>query len=86
MNLKPGIQYIVTRGSEDGTLLRGDRFKIDEEGCIVLKTLPGGWLTVDDSTNVIKEIHCIIDDDWLSSEKEKAVDKFNSLEEASAKK
>ena len=51
--LKQGIRYIVTKGTKDKTLIKGDRVYISENGDLVNYNA-GGWVDKQEVEKVIK--------------------------------
>lgn len=69
--MKPGIRYIVTKGSDDGTLQVGDHISQNEDGtvsCIEAK----GWVAKNDVPEAIKGMEYEPDRAWAKQQIEKA--------------
>ena len=77
--LKTGLRYIVTRGSDDGTLREGDRVVLEYDGALVCIEAEG-FLPHEDVEDALKGAVLEIDKEWLEKEKQKAMDLLTKLE------
>ena len=77
--LKKGVRYIVTRGSDDGTLLDGDRIQMDIDGALLCAEA-NGFIPHEDVEEALKGAVLEIDKEWLEKEKQKARDLLTKLE------
>ena len=77
--LKTGLRYIVTRGSDDGTLREGDRITMAEDGSMGnLDAM--GFLPPEEVEEALQGAVLEIDKNWLEKEKKKAMDLLTKLE------
>lgn len=66
MKLEPGIDYIVTNGSDDGTLEVGEHVWLDTQG--YLRSREGrGWIHPPDLDEVLQGVEVVIDEQWRQS-------------------
>jgi hypothetical protein len=76
--MKPGIRYIVTKESDDGTFEAGCRIKLDRDGKIINYDA-GGWLDAEDVPVAIKGMECEIDHKWLARRKAELLAELDAL-------
>ena len=77
--LKKGLRYIVTRGSDDGTLLDGDRIQMDIDGALLCAEA-NGFIPPEEAEEALQGAVLEIDKEWLEKEKQKAMDLLTKLE------
>ena len=77
--LKTGLRYIVTRGSDDGTLLDGDRIQMDIDGALLCAEAKG-FIPPEEAAEALQGAVLEIDKEWLEKEKQKAMDLLTKLE------
>jgi hypothetical protein len=72
MTLEPGIHYIVTKGSDDGTLKVGDHIWLEDNlvHCReASKRLTGRvpWITMGDIDKALQGVEVTVDSNWLAT-------------------
>ena len=77
--LKKGLCYIVTKGSDDRTLREGDRIQMDIDGALWCGE-EGGFIPPEDVEEALQGAVLEIDKNWLEKEKQKARDLLTKLE------
>jgi len=65
MTLEPGIHYIVTKGSDDGTLEVGDHIWLEDN--LVHCREGQGWLTLADTEEAMRGVEVTVDSNWLAT-------------------
>ena len=65
MTIEPGIHYIVTKGSDDGTLKVGDHIWL-ESGLVHCRE-GQGWITLADTEEAMRGVEVTVDDNWLKA-------------------
>lgn len=64
--LESGVRYIVTKGSDDGTLMIGEHVWLDNGGC--LQSREGqGWIDPENVAEVLIGVEVAIDREWLAA-------------------
>lgn len=62
--MKPGIRYVVTGGSTDGTIVAGDHVWLDDDGALICREA-GGWIAPKDVESATTGAEVEIDFGWL---------------------
>lgn len=62
--MKPNITYIVTKGSDDKTFLKGDHIKLIADGIVVCSKAKG-FLLKEEFEQYKKEINIVIDESYI---------------------
>jgi len=65
MILEPGIHYIVTKGSDDGTLKVGDHIWLEDN--LVHCREGKGWIPLADTEEAMQGVEVTVDDNWLTA-------------------
>ena len=72
MTLEPGIHYIVTKGSDDGTLEIGDHIWLEDD-LVHYREAQGQsrgkvpWITLGDIDKALQGVEISIDSNWLAT-------------------
>ena len=72
------VHYVITKGSDDKTLVKGDHIFLDEDNhmyCIEAH----GWLQGDSIKEAMKGLEWEMDRDWWIRESEKCEERFRWL-------
>jgi len=64
--LEAGVRYVVTKGSDDGTLEIGEHVWLDSQGCLCSRE-GQGWIDPPDLDEVLQGVEVVIDDQWYKS-------------------
>ena len=72
MTLEPGIHYIVTKGSDDGTLEVGDHIWLEDDLVRYREAQgqPRGkvpWITMGDIDKALQGVEVTVDSNWLAT-------------------
>lgn len=72
MILEPGVRYIVTKGSDDGTLEVGDHIWLEDDLVYYREAQgqPRGkvpWITMGDIDKALQGVEITIDSNWLAT-------------------
>jgi len=65
MTIEPGIHYIVTKGSDDGTLEVGDHIWLEDN--LVHCREGKGWIPLADTEEAMQGVEVTVDDNWLTA-------------------
>jgi len=69
--MKPGIRYIVTKGSDDGTLQAGDHISLNEDGTVsCIEAM--GWIEAEHVPEAMAGIEYEPDRAWAKRKLEEA--------------
>ena len=77
--LKTGLRYVVTRGSDDGTLRMGDHVALAKDGALLCGEA-WGFIPPEDVEEALQGAVLEIDPTWLEKQKQKARDLLTKLE------
>lgn len=66
VKMTPGIRYIVTKKSKDGTFLVGDKITLLDDGCIMCA---GGWIDAGDVAEAVIGIKAKPDKAWITKKR-----------------
>ena len=64
--MTPGIRYIVTRGSDDGTLEVGDHVELCDDGTIECREAQG-WVSKEDAAAALAGVVVEVDHAWYAA-------------------
>lgn len=78
MKIEPGIQYIVTEDTPDGTFFAGDHIQLSPNGEILCKEATG-WLSAEDSAFFLPKLKVEIDKHWAYVEMKRLQGKMANL-------
>ena len=78
--MQVGKQYIVTRGSDDGTFEIGDHILLNENGDISCREA-GGWLPSEDVEEATKGMKVVIDREWVRERLKKLQEQIDQLKD-----
>jgi len=65
LTLEPGARYIVTKGSDDGTLEVGDHIWLERD--LIHCREAQGWIAPEDTAEAMQGVEVMIDDQWYKS-------------------
>ena len=68
--MTPGIRYIVTRGSDDGTLEVGDHVELCDDGTIECLEAQG-WVSKEDAAAALVGVTVEVDHEWHAARRAK---------------
>lgn len=80
--MRVGIHYVVTQGSEDGTFEVGDDIYLCMDGAIVC-TQGGGWIAADEVPEAMRGVQIAIDQEWVERRRAKLQEQLRELESSS---
>jgi hypothetical protein len=63
--LESGVRYIVTKGSDDGTLDVGDHIWLERD--LIHCREAQGWIAPEDTAEAMQGVEVMIDDQWYKS-------------------
>lgn len=63
--MQPRIVYVVTKGSDDGTLEVGDHIWL-ERGLVHCREAQG-WIDPEDADEALRGVKLTLDDEWLAA-------------------
>ena len=63
MTLEPGIHYIVTKGSDDGTFEIGDHIWLERD--LIHCREAQGWIAPEDTAEAMRGVEVAVDKQWL---------------------
>ena len=69
--MKPGMRYIVTKGSADGTLQTGDHIWLDSDGTVSCREAKG-WIEAEHVAEAMVGVEYEPDSAWAQQQIEKA--------------
>jgi len=77
MKLEPGMRYIVTKGSDDGTLDVGDHIWLERD--LIHCREAQGWSAPEDTAEAMQGVEVMIDDQWYKSHRSKLTKELERL-------
>ncbi len=63
--LEAGVRYVVTKGSDDGTLDVGDHIWLERD--LIHCREAQGWIAPEDTAEAMQGVEVMIDDQWYKS-------------------
>ena len=80
VELQPGIWYVVTKGSNCGTFISGDKIRLLDDGCILCDHQ--GWIESEDVFDAVKGMEVQVDKQSLAKRREELERELRTLYEA----
>jgi hypothetical protein len=77
--MKPGVRYVVTKASDDGTFEVGDHISLDAGGSITCVEAQG-WIDAEDVPDATVGMECEIDAEWLARKRAKLMAELEAME------
>jgi hypothetical protein len=77
--MKPGVPYIATKASDDGTFRRGDHFTLCKDGAILCREA-GGWIPEKHVAEAIKGMAFKLDSQSIEQRKAEIERELAALE------
>jgi hypothetical protein len=78
-DMKIGLRYVVTKGSDDGTFGRGDHIWASQDGSVCCQEA-GGWIEAGCVAEGMLGIEFILDPVWAAREKARLISTLAALE------
>lgn len=63
--LEPGVRYVVTKGSDDGTLDVGDHIWLERD--LIHCREAQGWIAPEDTAEAMQGVEVAVDMQWLKA-------------------